>query len=219
MQATDAHFCSLKKHNMNNFKIKFKITGLELEMQGTREDVQTMTAGINQQFHGLLQSPSLIASDGAVASGFAEPRPELQLSSAAPTKNSRPRKNRTTSTAPGKTAKALELVNKPDLYGTPTQNWKAVDKAIWLLYVLKKESNVEEVSGQVLVWTFNKHFKEAGMLRPSNIVRDLGTRKLGATPQLGENANTTPSGWFLTQAGIEQAENLIKSLRQNAANG
>ena len=81
---------------------------------------------------------------------------------------------------------------------------KTVDKAIWLLHVVK-----QELSGSVLVATFNKHFRQAGMITVSNANRDLGRSKSKSPPFVGEDTTKNPPQWFLTEEGTRQANKLV----------
>src|SRR6185436_9277867 len=122
------------------------------------------------QLGGFIKSPATIASGGIPAS-FEDRQHTLLAHDIEPTKNKK-RRSKMQSTSVSKRKEALDLVNKPQTYSSPIQQWKVAEKAIWLLFVIKKENIADEASCSQLAKTFNKHFKEAKMIQPSNVSRD-----------------------------------------------
>jgi hypothetical protein len=112
----------------------------------------------------------------------------------------------------GKAAPAIDFVNDPTRFGTPSQSWNLVQKAMWTLFVIGELKNITSLSAGLISRTFNKHFRQAGEIRPSNISRDLGRvkTKVGDTPPLvGEDTTKAPSEWFLVEEGNRQVRELI----------
>jgi hypothetical protein len=122
------------------------------------------------------------------------------------------RKRRTNSGGSrGEKVKAIDFKNDPTKNGAPLQSWSTLDKAIWLLYVLQAEMMISELSASEVAETFNKHFKQQGKIRSSNISRDFGTQKAGAKALVGENNAVTPAKWYLTEEGSKVAQRLIQT--------
>ncbi|UZN48795.1 hypothetical protein KZ686_13765 [Cupriavidus cauae] len=201
---------------MSKFKMKLKLTGFELEIEGSREDVPLIAQNVGQQLSTLLQpAGAIIEGDGIVAS--AAPAPllpgdEVQISSPARRRAKRPRVKST-----GDESAEAVVVNwkhDPLKYGTPQQGWSTAIKAMWLLYVVLQETGDGELSAKTISETFNRHFKQAGKILPFNVSRDLGKLKVksGGLAPVAEGTNKVPSTWYLTQEGIRLAQESIKQL-------
>jgi hypothetical protein len=201
---------------MSKFKIRMKLQGLELEIDGSREDIPLITQNLGQQLSGLLQPAGAII-EGEVLE-HASPRENIVLppSVTLPQPNTKRRGKRKASsgTKPSVDGQKEEAVNwKHDSakYGTPKQGWSTSNKAIWLLYVTGAEAQLSELSAQRITETFNKHFKQAGTILGFNVTRDLGRLKVkrGSSPPVGEDTTKTPSLWYLTDAGRKKAQELV----------
>jgi hypothetical protein len=106
----------------------------------------------------------------------------------------------------------VDFVNDPARFGTPTQNWKLSQKAMWTIFVVGELKGTRSLSAGLISRTFNKHFRQTGQIRPSNVSRDLGKLKVkdGEMAALvGEDTTKTPSEWFLQDAGLQQVRQLI----------
>jgi hypothetical protein len=66
------------------------------------------------------------------------------------------------------------------------------------------------MSAPRIATTFNKHFPQAGVIRPNNVSRDLGKFKMKSPALVSEDRAKNPSAWFLTDSGIQRVEKLIK---------
>lgn len=204
----------------SKFKIKLKVTGFELEIEGNREDVPLMAQAVGQQMSGLL-SPASGIVEGEIIEGRSLPQPAVELQST-PSKKRANRRRSTTSakSTAGKQGQAVAIDWKHDSskWGSPQQDWSTSDKSIWLLYVVSKEASVSELTGGEISVTFNKHFRQSGQIRTSHINRDLGRLKgIKGKPALaGENTSKTPSTWFLTHEGNKRAQELIAETLQNS---
>ncbi len=193
---------------MSKIKFKFKITGLELEFEGSREDVPMITTALGNQFQSMINPPAEISA-GHVE--VIDSTPKVMLSNA-PKKR---RKSPKPASANGqeshkKESNALTWRHDPKKYSSPLQGWKVWQKAIWTIYVVSKECNVDELSGPQIVEIFNREFKSAGTIRGTNISRDLGKLKLGKDALVGETVGN-PSRWFLTDKGEEEVLKLIET--------
>lgn len=199
---------------MSKFKIKMKLTGFELEIEGSKEDVPSIQQALSQQLGGLLQP----------AAGLIEEPPqrpmktieaELEPVSTIPGRNTRARK-RPTQSVPKSNGTELDipLDNWPrdvSKYVSPTQAWNTRDKALWILYVAHKENIASEASGIQIRDTFNLHYRQAKPITLSNINRDLGKVK---GQLVGEDMKKTPPCWFLTEVGIAAVEQKIKEAKE-----
>lgn len=197
---------------MAKFHIKLKIQGFELEVDGTRDELPVLREALSQQFAGLLQPATEIAGGEAV-SDIRRIEP-----SAAPTVVLTKGKRRARTSAPasggavsGKEA-AADWRHDTAKYPSPTQAWTTAQKAIWILYVASKEANVPEMSAKRIELTFNKHFRQAGVVRANNVLRDLGKLKAASNGEpalVSQDTTKDPSTWYLTDAGIRSAQRLI----------
>ena len=195
---------------MNKLKFTLKITGFELQVEGTREEVATITSSVGQQFQGLMHPAGSMGEPQALPNTPLQVTEEGEITEI---KNSSRKKRASSGQSKVEKAKAFELTNDPAKYGAPIQSWSTLDKAVWLLYIVQNILSITEASASEVSETFNKYFKQQGKIRPSNISRDFGNKKAGAKAIVGENANVTPAKWFLTEEGAKMAQKLIQNLK------
>lgn len=199
---------------MAKFKISLKLTGLELQVEGSRDDVPLMTEAVGRQFAGLLMPASDIVEGEIVSpTTSALPAPIEQRT----TRKSPRRRSQTghSSAKPATTEAALDWRHDSSKWGTPQQGWATADKSIWLLYVVANELSVKEMTGRQISSTFNKHFRQAGPIQVFNVNRDLGKLKLKSPALTSEDTTKDPSAWFLVHAGEQRAQELVtKALGQ-----
>ena len=199
---------------MSKIKIKFKLQGRELEIEGTKDDVPLIMDGIGQQISGLLQPAATIVgepdldqvSKGVIPASLAPLKPEGKK------RPNKKKSNNTSNTSSNGASGAIDFINKPEQYGTPRQIWKTSQKAMWILYVVSKETSFTSMTAPQISDTFNKHFRQAGEVRGSNISRDLGKLKVtrGSLPPVSEDTTQSPSQWFLTEEGEKLIVNQIQ---------
>jgi hypothetical protein len=196
---------------MSKFKIKMKLTGFELEIEGSKDDVPNIQQALSQQLSGLLQPPT----------GLIEETPHSQMKTieaepaSASARTSKSRK-RSTPSAPRVTRSETDgaLDNWPrdvSKYVSPTQAWSTRDKALWLLYVAQEENIASEVSSIQIRETFNMHYRQAKLINLSNINRDLGRVK---GHLVGEDVKKSPPCWFLMDAGTTAVGQKIKEAKE-----
>lgn len=199
---------------MSKFKIKMKLTGFELEIEGSKDDVPNIQQALSQQLSGLLQPPAGLIEEA--------PRPQMKTIEAEPAVNSvrtaKPRK-RSAPSAPKVTSSETEgaLDTWPrdvTKYVSPTQAWSTRDKALWLLYVAQEENIAPEVSSIQIRDTFNMHYRQAKLITLSNINRDLGRVK---GQLVGEDVKKSPPCWFLTEAGTAAVAQKIREAKEGQA--
>jgi hypothetical protein len=211
---------------MSSVRIKLKLN-VDLDIQAEREDVPQLTESVKQQLAGAFSPAALVAQCkpapkqvdlvNMADSPAAEPRASHSL----PPVLAKPR--RTRKAAPrskenGAAAEnAVDWSHDPAKWGTPAQSWNTVDRCLWLLYVLKQEKGVNELSAAAIAATLCKHFKQAGLVYQQIVSRELGRVKTSAPALVGEDSRQNPSLWFLTEEGQKRAENLVTQVRAQTA--
>ncbi len=194
---------------MAKFHIKLKITGFELEVDGTREEVPVIGHAIGQQLAGLL-APATEIAEGEIP---LRPTPTVSTPAAVDTKRVSRRKNRAAaaSTSTDATETAVDWLHDVSKYATPQQTWTTAEKSVWTLYVAGEVASASQMSAKQIALTFNKHFRTAGPIRANNISRDLAKLKQtsGKESPVGQDTTKTPALWFLTDAGRRFAQALI----------
>jgi len=197
--------------SMSKIKIKLRLQGFELDVEGERHDVASATQSISNQLANLMTPPNKIVSDNNSAAD----REMIDVTPISPPDDRKPNRKKSGNTvrsSGGKAAPAIDFINDPARFGTPAQAWSLVQKAMWTLFVVGELKQVTSLSAGVISRTFNKHFRQSGEIRPSNISRDLGKMKTksGETPPLvGEDTTKTPSEWFLVEEGTRQVRELV----------
>jgi hypothetical protein len=197
-----------------SFHIKLKVQGLELEVDGTRDDIPVIRQSLAQQFAGLMQPATDIVEGRASKSALnsvTESNESLQ-GNQRPKRKARSTKNRASGQGDAAEESAVDWRHDTTKYGSPQQSWTASDKAVWLLYVASNEAGVLELSGNRISSTFNKHFRQAGLINTGNVNRDLGrlkTSRKGEPPWVSEDTTKEPPAWFLTEAGNRAAQSLV----------
>jgi hypothetical protein len=199
---------------MSKFKIKMKLTGFELEIEGSKDDVPNIQQALSNQLSGLLQPPAGLIEEA--------PRPEMKTIEAEPAatapRSTKPRK-RSTPSAPRSTGSETEVAldNWPrdvSKYVSPTQAWSTREKALWVLYVAQEENIASEVSSIQIRDTFNLHYRQAKPINVSQINRDLGRMK---GQLVGEDVKKSPPCWFLMEAGTAAVAQRIKEAKEGQA--
>lgn len=206
---------------MSKFKFKFKLTGLEVEIEGTRDDIPLMTQAIGQQVAGMLQPMNEVV-DGEVK--VVDTRTPLALSTQSSDESKKKRKRRSVShkestNSSGTSSPQIDNTIEFDLdqkaYGYPSQAWNTTNKCIWLMYVLGNKGYGTEFTARQLADTFNKYFKDAKMVEVSNINRDLGREKARDNAKVSSDTKKDPTTWFLTQKGLEAVQKTVADITKN----
>jgi hypothetical protein len=199
---------------MSKFRIKMKLQGLELEVEGTREEAPLIAESLGRQFAGFLQPAAQIVegeTEALPSRGAVQPATGEDTS---PSRKRTPRRKRSTASsdpdqASSDSDSALDWRHDPAKWGSPRQEWNTANKAIWLLYIAGNETDQKELSAKRITNTFNKHFKQAGLILVHNVVRDLGKQKVGKDATVSEDTTQDPAPWFLTDAGTRRAQQLV----------
>lgn len=202
---------------MATFKVRMKLEGFELEIEGEREDAALITEHIGEQFSSLLKP-----IDGIVEGKPLEAQPSLDLQAPEP-----PKKKTTRRRAPSPKKSSpddqaefnISFRHSAEKYGNPDQNWKTAQKAMWLIYVLVDMNLGKEFSTRQIVETFNSQFRQMGSITTSNVTRDLGRQRQEKPPTVGEDPTSGESKWYLTEGGTRNVQNLIaEALRPTEGN-
>ena len=188
-----------------------KLQGFELEIEGSREDAALISKQVTNQITGMLDIEGIIEGKAKRTT----PNPPLQADeSTAPAK---PRKKRASGPKYTKEEKAeiaaIAFFHNPENFGNPQQGWTTVQKALWLLYVLKETNLGDSHPGVRLTNTFNEHFKQSGKIATGNVNRDLGKAKSQAPALVGEDKVGKFGNWFLTDTGRQEAQKLVAEAR------
>lgn len=194
---------------MSNFKIKLKLTGFELEIEGNRDELPLIADSVSQQIVGLLEPATNIVE------GSTTPSEETRQLNPPLSKRVRRSQRKTQSRKDDliNNEQAIDLQIDPSKWGTPQQSWNTANKSIWLLYVIGQEQNVNEISGICLSKTFNKHFRQAKEILVNNVNRDLGKMKVKPKALVAEITNSVPTKWYLTQEGMKFAQELVQQAK------
>jgi len=180
------------------FKIRLKIQGFELELEGNRDDVGSIGAAVGSQVSALLQPGAMVIDEG----NYSQVEPQQPGNGAKLVTSKQKRRRAPSPSGGGDGGGALELHHDASKFGQPMQTWKTAQKSLWLLEVLHQLGLGSAHSARVLVETFNRHFKQAGTVTTTNTTRDLGRLKASEKPSpVGEDTNKAPSEWFLTDEG------------------
>lgn len=198
---------------MGKYKVKLKITGFEMEIEGSREDVPMISGNLARQLGGFLQPASSIVEGEIIEPEAANSQLPLPGVEHVPSKKQRKRRNFTGS-KPNDSgdSKAIDWIHDSNKYGIPAQSWTTAQKAMWILYVTNEIGMASEATAGVLTETYNKHFRQFGPIFVNNVARDLGKAK--GKKQVGENATQSPSTWFLLDEGTKYVQSLIEQPNQ-----
>jgi len=200
---------------MSNFKIKMKLTGFELEIEGSQDNVPEISQAIGRQLAGLVQAPDALLNSATDRVQTLPAAPVQQADEIRPEPSTRRRQARKRKATNGSgsdddsTEVAVNWRHDPSKYGTPSQSWTTAAKALWLLYVVTQETEIREMSGRQIMLTFNRHFRQAKEVTVANVNRDLGRAKLKTPAWVAEDTTKSPSAWYITEEGLKAAQSQI----------
>jgi hypothetical protein len=207
---------------MSKFRIKLKLTGLELEVEGSKEDMPTLAKSISAQLGGIIVPAANMVEGRSVALldrdtiDVASQAVSVGAANRQATKRGGRRSTNGSAGESGPTAH-FEWQHDSNAWGTPVQTWKGPDKAMWLLYVGAKQGAPTEMTISQISKTFDKLFRSAGKIDKSNLTRDFG--KLASQPpaKVSYNGTRDPAAWYLTDTGMKHAESLVSAARGEPA--
>ncbi len=183
---------------MPKFEMKFKLTGLEVEIKGERGDLPMIAQNVGQQVAKMMEPSTNILEAKSIEVNTSE------IIDVTPKK----RAKRSAGVAPRSETPPPTWRHDASKYGMPLQDWPAQKKMTWLLYVARDMKVATELPATAIYKSFNTQFKEAGQLISNNATRDLGRLKISQL--VGEDATKTPSVWFLQAEGVKQGAELVK---------
>src|SRR5258708_4282911 len=122
---------------MSRFKVRFKLQGLELEIEGSREDAPFIAEQVAAQVAALIEPAARIIEGQAVDRG------QEAAATTQPTANggSARRRPRQRKFAPGNPAQTgasspIDWAHDVEKWGTAQQSWNTSKKSMWLIYVI-----------------------------------------------------------------------------------
>jgi len=201
-------------------EVEFEITGMRLKVKAERdEDVSRVTQQLSRQLSGLTQPFAGMIESNKVIDAHAPPASDSNgETNVLPQSNVRTGRKRTRRTSENGGSQPIHWQHDAEVLGTPKQSWTAYQKILWIMYVISKETNQTEISGPVIAESFNRSFKQFGVLRKNNMPRDLGALKTKSPAQVMDNTTASPITWYLTDAGSQEAQKLVLEARGVPAN-
>jgi hypothetical protein len=177
---------------VSRFKVRLKLSGLEIEIEGDREYAPQIAENIGRQLSQIIQPVALIE---APKTGQGETI--LAEVDGGRDRTSRRKRQGTRSAVSGSGDAALVTwTHDAGKWGTPRQDWKANQKIAWMLYVIGQANGTKsELTTVQIANAFNGKFRSAGGVHQGNVSRDLKSE-----PDLfGE----IEGKWFLKDKGIQ----------------
>lgn len=192
-------FVSEEVFSMAKFKMRLKLQGLELEVEGERQDIPLVTAAVSRELSSIVEPIDVIAEGKQIGNGSGSSS-SIDGDGAG---RKTPRR-RTVTRATGEAAGHVDFRHDSAKFGVPIQGWSILEKVIWMLWVLQQTGAKEYTAGQIVA-TFNHHFKAAGKLHPPHVPRELQRAKVDVPTPVGEDKER----WYLTVEGERQAQALV----------
>jgi hypothetical protein len=198
----------------NKVKFRLKITGFELEMEGTKESTSLITSQVTHTLKGLMSPPSMDEKDAHVNGNGKNNTEDAEATVVSTSGRKRVRRNKSQNQNQTVTSDAIDFTHDLEKYGTPSIKWSTSTKSLWLLYVVKHSLNKDGMTTKQIIETFNKHFRQAK--RITNVSRDLGALKVDPNMWVGEDTAKTPAEWYITESGEKQVQKMIADLKTQA---
>lgn len=187
---------------MSKFTIKVKLQGLEIEVEGTREDAPRIVSQLGKQIGGLLQAPAALAS----GNGSSVLEGEVVDDGA----GKKARKTRKTGSGTKLPADDLNLAHDPENYGAPQQDWTQAQKALWFLHIVSEQAHVKQQTSYSIAKNFNRYFKASGQINGGNVMKGLEKERLKTPATVNADMADGTAKYFLTTAGTALAGRLAK---------
>jgi hypothetical protein len=203
---------------MAKFRVSFKLEKLELEVEGSREDMPHIADQVGRQVAGLFQpAAQLVAGEPADQPSTAPETIIVTPSNDGKRKTTRRRKSTATAMAAGGSDGTGAAVADAPLnwrhdtakWGTPKKDWSIGNKIIYLLYVAKAETDQRDLTAATITATFNLLFKQSGPLETRYVTRELGRMKGRPNAPVSEDVAQQPSLWFLNPNGDNDGRRLV----------
>jgi hypothetical protein len=188
-----------KGGSMAKFKMRLKVTGIELGIEGERQDIPAITAAVTKQFAAVVEPIDVITETKQLTN-----RVESQNGDTTTDEGKSKRKRAPSNRTPAEFAIPVEYRHDAKAFGAPQQAWSILEKAIWMLWVLQNTGTKEYMAGQIVA-TFNQNFKAAGRLHPPLVPRELQKAKVLVPTPVGEDKERR----YPTEEGERQAQQLV----------
>jgi hypothetical protein len=198
---------------MPKLDIEFELTGLKLKIKGESDDVSGKVGDLQRQISDLMGTINSLTNQAArptiPADTSTSATPKMIDAPVAANGSGRHKgASRKASTNPRTKAEAVEFKHDAEKYGFPKQSWSTAQKAMFMLHMLAESGETKEFTAAQISSTFNKHFKSFGVIRPQNVLRDLGNAK-GKNGAVNSDASQDPMKWFLLEAAKTQIAALL----------
>jgi hypothetical protein len=164
--------------NMANVEIKLKLS-VDLDIKAERDDIPHLTDSMKQQIAGAFAPAALIGGSQRNPNSVEQLPPPVEVPlSSSPEKSRRPRRTaRGSEKASPVEENVIDWVHDPSKWGNSAQSWSTAERCLWLLYVIKQERGINELSASVIAATLRKHFRQAGLVYANIVARELGKLK------------------------------------------
>ena len=195
---------------------KFKLTGLEIEFDGTPDEVLQVQKSAQANLGAIIQAgmnptqPAVAAIAATVEDVDNEEVAESREGGKSKS-NATPRK-RGTKMRP---RRVIDMAIDPNVHGTPTQDMSTAEKALYTLYLATKIAGVDGLSNASIVATYEKYFSRSGNIRATNVSRDFNLRKYSQGPEAIVSLKPSDKGsfWMLTNKGMAAGEQIAAKLK------
>ena len=197
---------------MSSFKVKFKLQGLELEIEGERDDIPQIVSSIGDQLTGILLPAVNIVEGQQVEQEYSSRSKTIDVPTS-PVRKTVSRRRKPVSNTPANKQSTPPVEWKHDLskWGMPKQTWSISEKIIWFMYVAFEEARIMEMTSSMAINGFNQAFKQAGLINLKNAKRNFDHLKTAM--DANEDTTKTPSFWSLTESGIKKGLTLISDAK------
>ncbi len=199
--------------------IELLVEKFRLRVTADRDEIPQVTANLARQFAGMLEPAAGLATNSPPRKVIpSSPSPEVNGNDKENGNSNETRKaNRKNARADGVGAASksepINYVHDSGNWGFPQQEFTTLEKAVYVLYIVEQMTTKTELPAGVITATFNKHYKQAGQVRPSNISKYLGAARSQRPSPVDLNTTAEPNAWFLTSEGKKIAEQLVMKSR------
>ena len=188
-------------------KVRLKITGLELDFEGTQDDVPQVGRNLGQAISNLLTAgPNLAGGQIPTVTVNAQ-------DNGTPAGGGRRSPNRARRSGTKEDKRTVKWAYDGQAYGLPRQSWSGNDKAIWILYVAEKTLNLNRMGASQIANTFNEHYQAAKRIHRGNVYNGLDALRSSEKTPVGK---TDDGMFFLTEEGYKVVEKLINNPQAEA---
>jgi hypothetical protein len=156
---------------MSKFSVKIKLQGLEIEVEGSQDVAPRIAKQVSEQI-GTLMKPPMMIEMGKNNNGSFEAGDDHE------DRKSKKKKSGGGGGAGKSSPEDVVINHDPVQHGSPSQEWTATQKAIWLLWVAESPN---PLSGGSITKAFNTYFKSAGAIITGNVNKALEKERLKGT--------------------------------------